>query len=48
MKSSCPAFTFVASFEAILMLGATPVVVDIDDTLTLDIEAVKSAITPQN
>jgi 8-amino-3,8-dideoxy-alpha-D-manno-octulosonate transaminase len=42
-----PCFTFVASFEAILMLGATPVVVDIDDTLTLDIEAVKSAITPK-
>ena len=42
-----PCFTFVASFEAILMLGATPVVVDIDDTLTLDIGAVKSAITPK-
>jgi 8-amino-3,8-dideoxy-alpha-D-manno-octulosonate transaminase len=42
-----PCFTFVASFEAILMLGATPVVVDIDDTLTLDIEAVESAITPK-
>lgn len=40
-----PCFTFVASFEAILMLGATPVVVDIDDTLTLDIEAVELAIT---
>lgn len=42
-----PCFTFVASFEAILMLGATPVVVDIDDTLTLDIEAVELAITPK-
>lgn len=42
-----PCFTFVASFEAILMLGATPVVVDIDDTLTLDIGAVKSAISPK-
>jgi 8-amino-3,8-dideoxy-alpha-D-manno-octulosonate transaminase len=42
-----PCFTFVASFEAIIMLGATPVVVDIDDTLTLDIEAVKAAITPK-
>ena len=27
------------------MMGATPVVVDIDDSLTLDIEAVKAAIT---
>jgi len=42
-----PSFTFVASFEAILMMGATPVVVDIDDTLTLDIDAVKVAITPK-
>ena len=40
-----PCFTFVASFEAILMLGATPILVDIDDTLTLDIEAVQAAIT---
>lgn len=42
-----PCFTFVASFEAIMMLGAIPMLVDIDDTLTLDIEAVKRAITPK-
>mgnify|MGYP000846703116 FL=1 len=42
-----PCFTFVASFEAIMMLGAIPVLVDIDDTLTLDIEAVKKAVTPK-
>ncbi|MDC0463553.1 DegT/DnrJ/EryC1/StrS family aminotransferase [Flavobacteriaceae bacterium] len=40
-----PCFTFVASFEAIVMIGATPVIVDIDDTLTLDIVAVQNAIT---
>ncbi|GAA4281975.1 DegT/DnrJ/EryC1/StrS family aminotransferase [Gaetbulibacter aestuarii] len=40
-----PTFTFVASFEAILMLGAIPVLVDIDDTLTLDPKAVEAAIT---
>ena len=40
-----PTFTFVASFEAIMMLGAVPILVDIDDTLTLDIEATKKAIT---
>jgi 8-amino-3,8-dideoxy-alpha-D-manno-octulosonate transaminase len=40
-----PSFTFVASFEAILMLGATPVLVDIDDSLTLDPKAVSKAIT---
>lgn len=41
-----PSFTFVASFEAIMMLGAIPVLVDIDDTLTLDPKAVEHAITP--
>lgn len=40
-----PTFTFVASFEAIIMLGAVPVLVDIDDTLTLDPAAVEAAIT---
>jgi len=42
-----PCFTFVASFEAILMLGAVPILVDIDNTLTLDIESVQAAITPK-
>ena len=40
-----PAFTFVASFEAILSVGAVPVLVDVDDTLTLNPEAVRKAIT---
>nr|WP_321227854.1 DegT/DnrJ/EryC1/StrS family aminotransferase [uncultured Psychroserpens sp.] len=40
-----PTFTFVASFEAIMMLGAIPVLVNIDDTLTLDPKAVEAAIT---
>jgi 8-amino-3,8-dideoxy-alpha-D-manno-octulosonate transaminase len=40
-----PCFTFVASFEAIMMIGAIPVLVDIDDTLTLNPEAVSKAIT---
>ena len=42
-----PAFTFVASFEAIMMLGAIPILVEIDDTLTLDPKAVETAITPK-
>lgn len=42
-----PSFTFVASFEAVLSVGATPILVDIDDTLTLDPEAVRKAITPK-
>lgn len=41
-----PTFTFVASFEAVLSLGAVPVLCDIDDTLTLDPEAVQQAISP--
>ncbi len=40
-----PSFTFVASFESILALGAIPVLVDIDNTLTLDPAAVEAAIT---
>ena len=42
-----PAFTFVASFEAILSTGAIPILVDVDDTLTLNPVAVKRAITAQ-
>jgi 8-amino-3,8-dideoxy-alpha-D-manno-octulosonate transaminase len=39
-----PTFTFVASFESIIAIGAVPVLVDIDDTLTLDPKAVEAAI----
>ena len=42
-----PTFTFVASFESVLALGAVPVLADIDDTLTLDPEGVRKAITPR-
>ena len=42
-----PSFTFVASFEAVLSVGAVPVFVDVDDTLTLSPDAVKKAITPK-
>ena len=42
-----PSFTFVASFEAVISVGAVPVLVDVDDTLTLSPEAVKASITPQ-
>lgn len=40
-----PSFTFVASFEAVLSVGAVPVLVDVDDTLTMNPDAVKKAIT---
>ena len=42
-----PAFTFVASFEAVLSVGAVPVLVDIDETLTVQPDAVRKAITPR-
>jgi len=42
-----PTFTFVASFEAVLSVGATPVLVDVDETLTLNPDTVRKAITPK-
>jgi 8-amino-3,8-dideoxy-alpha-D-manno-octulosonate transaminase len=41
-----PSFTFVASFEAVLSVGAIPVVVDVNDSLTMDPVAVRKALTP--
>jgi 8-amino-3,8-dideoxy-alpha-D-manno-octulosonate transaminase len=41
-----PSFTFVASFEAVLSVGAIPVIVDVDDSLTMDPIAVRKALTP--
>lgn len=41
------AFTFLATVEAIRETGATPVVVDIDDTLNMDPKAFQAAITPK-
>ncbi|MBS1641270.1 MAG: DegT/DnrJ/EryC1/StrS family aminotransferase [Bacteroidetes bacterium] len=40
-----PSFTFVASFEAVLSVGAIPVLIDVDETLTLNPQAVLNAIT---
>lgn len=40
-----PSFTFVASFEAVLSVGAVPVLVDVDETLTVDPNAMRKAIT---
>jgi 8-amino-3,8-dideoxy-alpha-D-manno-octulosonate transaminase len=40
-----PSFTFVASFEAVLSVGAVPVLTDVDETLTLSPAAVRKAIT---
>jgi 8-amino-3,8-dideoxy-alpha-D-manno-octulosonate transaminase len=40
-------FTFVATVEAIVDVGAVPVIVDIDDTLGMDPAALEAAITPR-
>jgi len=43
-----PSFTFVATAEVIALLKLSPVLVDVDpNTFTLDIEAVRRAITPR-
>ncbi|MCX7816144.1 MAG: DegT/DnrJ/EryC1/StrS family aminotransferase [Syntrophales bacterium] len=42
----CPAFTFVATYEAVLEVGAIPVMADIDDTLCLDPDEILRKITP--
>lgn len=41
------AFTFVATVEAIRETGATPIIVDIDDTLGMSADALERAITPR-
>lgn len=41
-----PAYTYIATALAVVAAGAIPVVVDIDDTLTMDPKAVEAAITP--
>ncbi|MBP1640931.1 MAG: DegT/DnrJ/EryC1/StrS aminotransferase [Bacteroidetes bacterium] len=42
-----PTFTFVATAEVAVLLGLTPVLVDVDTNFCLSIEAVKKAITPR-
>jgi 8-amino-3,8-dideoxy-alpha-D-manno-octulosonate transaminase len=42
-----PPFTFIATIEAIVQVGAVPVFAEIDETLCLDPEAIKPAITPR-
>ena len=42
-----PPFTFIASIEAVLFIGAIPVFAEIDDTLCLSAAGIKNAITPK-
>lgn len=43
----CPPFTYIATIEAVLMLGALPVFAEIDETLCLSAEGITKAITPK-
>lgn len=42
-----PPFTFIASVEAVLFVGALPVFAEIDETLCLTAEGIKKVITPK-
>jgi len=42
-----PAYTFVASYSAIIFAGFTPVLAEIDESLTLDPKDVEKRITPK-
>ena len=41
-----PPFTFIASVEAVLFIGAKPVFAEIDETLCLSAEGISKAVTP--
>ena len=41
-----PAFTFLATYEAVMEVGAVPIMVDIDDTLNLDPREIEKKKTP--
>ena len=42
-----PAHTYMATALAVLSVGAIPVVVDIDDSITMDPDALRATIGPQ-
>ncbi len=41
-----PAFTWIASASAVVAVGAVPVVAEVDESLTLDPDAIEAQITP--
>ncbi|GAB3719000.1 DegT/DnrJ/EryC1/StrS family aminotransferase [Spirosoma lituiforme] len=42
-----PPFTYIATVEAVLMVGALPVFADIDETICLSADGIRKAITPR-
>lgn len=43
----CPPFTYIASIEAVLFIGAIPIFAEIDETLCLSAEGIRKVITPK-
>ncbi len=43
---ACPAFTFAATPSAIVLAGATPVIVDVDENLHMDPVSLQEKLTP--
>lgn len=41
-----PAYTYIATAAAVLIARAVPVIVEVDDSLTIDPQAIEEAITP--
>ena len=41
-----PGYTFIATAAAVVNAGAVPVIVEVDETLTLDLQDVRAKITP--
>ena len=41
-----PGYTFIATAAAVVNVGAVPVIVEVDETLTMDVEDVRKKITP--
>jgi 8-amino-3,8-dideoxy-alpha-D-manno-octulosonate transaminase len=42
-----PAYTFIATAAAVLAVGAVPVIVEVDETLTMDVKDIKRKISPR-
>jgi len=42
-----PGYTFIASISTIVMMNATPVLAEIDDSLTIDPDKIEALITPR-
>lgn len=42
-----PGYTFVATFSSVIAMGATPVMIEIDDSLTMDPQDAERKITPR-